>query len=379
MKKVLFVATVVKKHINAFHIPYLKLFKEMGYETHVCARNDFENKEDLEIPFCDKYYDLPFERSPYKVGNIKVYKQLKKIIDSNNYEIIHCHTPMGSVITRLAARESRKKGTSVLYTAHGFHFYKGAPIKNWLIYYPVEKWLSKHTDCLITINNEDFEIAKKNFKTKQIELVNGVGIDTHRFTPQSLEKKLKLREEYGYSEKDFLLISVAELNYNKQQDLLINVVYLLKNKIPNLKLLLVGDGELKEHYSLQVSELGLGENVEFLGYRKDVANLLALSDIAVSSSRREGLPLNVMEAMATGLPLVVTNCRGNRDLVADGKNGYVVDINDVETFGKRIEELYLSPNKRETFGQTSLKMIEDYKLINIKNKMKMIYSIYGKN
>lgn len=373
MKKVLFVATVVKKHINAFHIPYLKLFKEMGYETHVCARNDFDNKEDLEIPYCDIYYDLPFERSPYKLENIDVFKQLKKIIDNNYYEIIHCHTPMGSVLARLAARDARKKGTKVLYTAHGFHFFKGAPKINWLIYYPIEKWLSRYTDCLITINNEDFEIAKKNFKTKQIELVNGVGIDTHRFTPQSLEKKLKLREEYGYSEKDFLLISVAELNYNKQQDLLINVVYLLKNKIPNLKLLLVGDGELKEHYSLQVSELGLGENVEFLGYRKDVANLLALSDIAVSSSRREGLPLNVMEAMATGLPLVVTNCRGNRDLVKDGINGYVVGIHDVVAFSDKIEELYNSTHLRSRFSSASLDMIRSYSLDQVITDMKNIY------
>lgn len=373
MKKVLFVATVVKKHINAFHIPYLKLFKEMGYETHVCARNDFDNKENLEIPYCEKYYDLPFERSPYKLENINVYKQLKKIIDSNNYEIIHCHTPMGSVLARLAARDARKKGTKVLYTAHGFHFFKGAPKINWLIYYPIEKWLSKYTDCLITINNEDFETAKKNFKAKQIELVNGVGIDTHRFTPQSLEKKLMLRKEYGYTEKDFILISVAELNSNKQQDLLINAVYLLKNRIPNLKLLLVGDGELKEHYSLQVSELGLGENVHFLGYRKDVANLLALSDIAVSSSKREGLPLNVMEAMATGLPLVVTNCRGNRDLVIDGENGYIVGIHDVDAFSNKIEELYRSANLRSYFSSTSLGMIKNYSLDRVITDMKNIY------
>lgn len=378
MKKVLFVATVVKKHINAFHIPYLKLFKEMGYETHVCARNDFENMVDFEIPFCDKYYDLPFERSPYKFGNIMVYKQLKKIIDSNDFEIIHCHTPMGGVLTRLAAKEARQKGTSVIYTAHGFHFYKGAPIKNWLFYYPVEKLLSKYTDCLITINKEDFEIANKKFNTSHITMINGVGIDINRFIPQTDEIKINLRKEYGYSKKDFLLIYVAELSYRKHQDLVINSVNRLKNKIPNLKLLLVGDGELKEYYKNLVINLNLDNKVDFLGYRKDIANLMLISDVAVSSSRQEGLPVNVMEAMATGLPLVVTNCRGNRDLVLNNKNGFVIEIDDFESFSNKIEQLYMSTNLRNQFGKASLNMVESYSLENVISEIKKIYSNYLK-
>lgn len=376
MKKVLFVATVLKKHINAFHLPYLKLFKEMGYETHVCARNDFDESDDIEIPYCDKYFDLPFERSPYRMENINVYIQLKKIIDSNNYSIIHCHTPMGGVLTRLAARDSRKKGTKVLYTAHGFHFYRGASIKNWLIYYPIEKWLSKYTDCLITINNEDYNIAKKQFKSKNIKMISGVGIDNSKFTPQTLERKLKLRQEYGYSEKDFILIYVAELSYRKHQDLLIKTVSRLKNKIPNLKLLLVGEGDYLNNYKILVNKLNLEENVKFLGYRKDIPNLMLISDVAVSSSRQEGLPVNVMEAMATGLPLVVTDCRGNRDLVIDGENGYIVKMDDVEEFANKIEKLFISEQERLLFGQESLNLIEAYTLNNIIEDMKEIYFSY---
>ncbi|WP_423408385.1 glycosyltransferase family 4 protein [Heyndrickxia sp. MSNUG] len=376
MKKVLFVATVVKKHINVFHLPYLQWFKENGYETHVCARNDFDDVNDLSIPFCDKYYDLPFERSPFKIENLNIYKQLKKIIESNNYDLIHCHTPMGGVLTRLAAKSSRRNGTKVLYTAHGFHFFKGAPLRNWLIFYPIEKWLSKYTDCLITINKEDYQIAKSKFKTENINIVNGVGIDFNKFTPQTLENKIKIRRNYGFLEEDFILIYAGELSYRKHQDLLINAVLHLSNNIPNIKLLLVGEGELLEQYKQQVIQLGIKEKVKFLGFRKDVSNLMLIADVAVSSSRQEGLPVNVMEAMATGLPLVVTDCRGNRDLVIDGENGYVVGINDVESFAHAVEKLFFSKNTRYLFGQTSLNNVKAYSLSKVIGEMKRVYSKY---
>ena len=150
-KRVLFVATVAKSHINVFHLPYLKWFKDNGYETHVCARDDFDGEECI-IPNCDVHYDVPFERSPISVKNFKAYKELKNIINENKYDIIHCNTPVASILTRLAAIKARKKGTKVIYTAHGFHFFKGAPLLNWLLYYPIEKMCSYFTDALITIN-----------------------------------------------------------------------------------------------------------------------------------------------------------------------------------------------------------------------------------
>ena len=181
MKKVLFVATVVKTHIMEFHIPYLKMFKEMGWNTAVASRNDYENAEDCQIPFCDDYYNVPFERSPIKLSNLKAYKELKKLINNGDYDIIHCHTPVGAMLARLAARRARKRGTKVIYTAHGFHFYKGAPIINWLLYYPVERFLARYTDVLITINKEDYERAQK-FRAKKVCFVHGVGVDTSKFS-----------------------------------------------------------------------------------------------------------------------------------------------------------------------------------------------------
>ncbi|MFP3727376.1 glycosyltransferase family 4 protein [Priestia filamentosa] len=374
MKKILFTATVSQSHIKVFHIPYLKWFKEQGYEVHVASRGDNN------VPFCDEFFELPFERSPLKLNNLITYGKLKKIIDKNNYELIHCHTPMGGVLTRIAARKARKKGTKVIYTAHGFHFFKGASNLNWKLYFPMEKWLSRYTDCLITINQEDYEAAIENdFKAKQIEFIKGVGIDLDRFTPQNDEVKRKLRREYGYKDNDLILMYAAELSHRKHQDLLINVVSKLKNKFPNIKLLLAGTGDLELQYKKQVENLDLNTNVDFLGYRKDINKLMLLADIAVSSSRQEGLPVNIMEAMATGLPLVVTDCRGNRDLVTDGENGFIIELNDINSFVQSLEKLAKSSALRKSFGEKSLELTKEYCLEVIKEQMASIYALNCKS
>lgn len=368
MKKILFTATI-NKHILSFHLPFLKWFKEQGYEVHVAASG-----EEI-IPYSDKSFNIGIERSPFKINeNIKAYRKLKSIINDNNYSLIHCHTPMGGVLTRIAAKGYRKKGTKILYTAHGFHFFKGAPLKNWLLYYTVELWLSKHTDVLITINKEDYNLATQNkFKAQKIQLVNGVGVDLKQFIPQTIDLKARLRDDYGYNREHFILMYAGELSYRKHQDLLIDVVNVLKNKIPNIKLLLAGTGSLLEKYKNKVTEYGLEDNIEFLGYRNDISNLMILSDAAVSSSRQEGLPVNIMEAMGTGLPLVVTDCRGNRDLVINNKNGYVVGIDDVNGFAEAIKKLYDSEELRYQFRDYNLKKIEKYSIEKVMTEMKNIY------
>jgi glycosyltransferase EpsD len=185
MKKVLFTATV-DSHILQFHLPFLKMFKENGYEVHV-ATNGNEK-----IPYCDVKHVVSFERSPIKINNLKAIKQLKKICEKEKFDIIHTHTLMGSVVTRLAAKKARRKyNTRIIYTAHGFHFFKGAPIKNWILFYPVEKYLAKYTDTLITINQEDYELAKMKFnkRCKDIQFVPGVGIDEKKFDFEMTKKK----------------------------------------------------------------------------------------------------------------------------------------------------------------------------------------------
>lgn len=367
MKKVLFTATV-DEHILHFHLPYLKWFKEQGVEVHVASWGE------KEIPYADKKYNVPFSRSPWSLKNIEAYRRLKKIITANNYRIIHCHTPVGGVLTRLAAREARKRGIKVIYTAHGFHFYKGAPLKNWLLYYPVEKWLARHTDCLITINEEDYRLAlDKKFKALHIKKVNGVGVDLTRFSPQTEEDKKRLRREYGYKEENFILICVGELNDNKNQDLIIKSLAILKDNIPEIKLLLAGKGAKETAYRKKAEELAVDDYIDFLGYRNDIPNLLKIADLAVSASRREGLPVNIMEAMAVGLPLVVTDCRGNRDLVEDGVNGFVISLDDEKAMAEAILKVYQSHELRQRVRENSLKKVKKYSLDVVGEEMAEVY------
>lgn len=367
MKKVLFVATVTK-HINTFHIPYLKWFKEQGYEVHVASKGN-EN-----IEYCDKHFEIPFERFPLKKQNIKAYKQLKNIIDENKYEIIHCHTPVGGVLTRLAARKARKKyNTKVIYTAHGFHFYKGAPLLNWLIYYPIEKICSRWTDCLITITKEDYGLAKKKLKKiKQIEYVNGVGINTDRFDINiTKEEKNKLRKELEIGEEDRVLSYVAELNKNKNQIMLFEVTEKLVQEGYKIKLLIIGDGVLKESYKKYVEEKELTNNVLILGKRNDIPQLLSITDIYVASSIREGLPVNIMEAMYMGLPIIAKDNRGHRELVENNINGYI--INNCIEMQRKIEDSLMFEKKIKVFSLNNKKKMIKYTVKAIVIEMEKIY------
>lgn len=370
MKKVLFTATV-DSHINHFHLPYLKLFKENGYEVHVATNTD----EPIEN--CDVKHKISFERSPFKINNLKAIKQLKKILDKEKFDIIHTHTPMGSVVTRIAAIQTRKENnTKVIYTAHGFHFYKGAPILNWLLFYPVEKILSKYTDTLITINNEDYELAKKKFTKTNVEYVPGVGVDENKFNFEMTEdEKIKLREEVGCNKDSFILIFPAELSKRKNQGMLIKAMKELVQTNNNIHLLLPGKDSMNGKYQELAKKLNVENNVHFLGYRKDIPKLLKISDIAVSSSKQEGLPINIIEAMMCGLPIVVTNCRGNRDLVDEGKNGYLVEIDGVKQFEEYILNLYKKENLKEEFQRKEKENLKLYKLNNMICKFKKIYII----
>ena len=369
MKKVLFTATV-DSHILQFHLPFLKLFKEKGYEVHV-ATNGNEK-----IPYCDIKHIVSFERTPLKLNNLKAVKQLRKIINKEEFDIIHTHTPMGSVVTRLAAVKARRKyHTRVIYTAHGLHFFKGAPLKNWLMFYPIEKYLSKYTDTLILINQEDYNLCKRKFKKcKDIQYVPGVGIDEEKFNfKMSRKEKKELRESLGIKENNFVIIYPAELNWNKNQLMIIKVIEKLSKKYNNLKVLLPGVDSYNGYYQKIVKEKGIEDSIKFLGYRKDIPKLLKIADLAVATSHREGLPLNVMEAMYVGLPIIATDCRGQRDLIKEHVNGYLVGINDQDKFYECIEKIYLSKNENSKFGEESQYVIKEYLLDKILDKLKNIY------
>ena len=369
-RKVLFCATI-DIHFMKFHLPYLKWFKEQGWEVHVAA---FGN---LDIPFTDQKFHINIQRSPLNKMNIAAYHELKTIIDINSYSIIHCHTPMGGVLARLASRTIRKSGAKVIYTAHGFHFCKGSPLINWLLYYPVEKILSKYTDCLITINNEDYNLAANHcFKTAYIEQIHGVGVDIERFKPLNPIQKNEMRLAAGYTPNDFLMFYAAEFNENKNHSLLIESMNLVKHEIPNAKLILAGDGPLLKYCQRLAKSKKIDHMIDFLGYKNTIEGYLKLADLAVASSRREGLPVNVMEAMASSLPVLATMNRGHKELIQHEQNGYLVPLEDAVLYSKRMVQLYQSRALREQMGAVSLNKIRDYSIDRVSLELKQIYSRY---
>ena len=373
MKKVLYVATVVKTHIMEFHIPYLKMLKEKGWKTAVAARNDYENPSDCVIPFCDTYYDIPFERNPFKLGNIKAYKKLKKVINEGNYDIIHCHTPVGAFLTRLAAVDARKKGTKVFYTAHGFHFYKGAPLINWLLFYPAERLLSHMTDVLITINKEDYDRAK-SFKANKVVYVPGVGIDINKFGTSLIERNKK-RAEIGLNHDVFIILSVGELSVRKNHTVVLDALGELKKrgKLGDIQYVICGYGDLYAELKRKVSLLDLEDHVHFLGYRSDVSEICNAADLFVFMSLQESLPVALMEAMACGLPTICSDIRGNTDLIKSDINGKIVE-NTASAVADAIIRLKEDELLRLRYAQKARSTIKHFDLISVEAIMRDIYT-----
>ena len=350
--KALFSASV-SAHLSAFHVPYLEYFKEKGFEVHTAANGPNP------CPLSDIHYDIPFSRSPLSARNIECYRTLKKIIERNGYDIIHCHTPVVGVLTRLAARNARKRGTAVIYTAHGFHFYRGAPAVRSFVFRNIEKYLCRYTDRLITINEEDFEaVSRFRFKPGGYCKVPGVGVDGSRFYPQTAESKRASREKNGIGEDAFVLVFAAELSRRKNQKMLIEAAGLLKDRIPGLLLLLPGEGPARAEYGRLIEKYGLEKTVRLLGYRDDMDSLLQSADIAVSSALQEGLPVNVVEALCVSLPVVATRVRGHTDLISDGENGFLVD--SAKDMAGRILYLYENPEELSRLKGNARASARDY-------------------
>ena len=372
MKKsyILFTATITK-HILRFHLPYLEWFQQQGYETHVASLG----KE--KIPFCDRQFQVDFVRSPYSFGHRKSYKQLKSIISNANYTIIHCHTPMASIITRLSATSTRKSGTKILYTAHGFHFFKGASLFNWMFFYPIEKRLSAWCDGLITINNEDFEIIRKNGSQKtQYFLIPGIGVEQKRFKPVDERCKQKLREKNGFVAKDLLLVYAAEFIDRKNHLFLIRVAEKIKLTHPNVKFLFAGRGELHGEMIRLVDSNQLNDSIKFLGFRTDIDEVFQMSDIGISASKQEGLGLNLIEEMMCEKPVVATDDRGHREIVFQGENGYLFKQNSIQDFIDKIELVLQSSEHYQYLSKNAAKTSSRFELANSLDAMSRIYKLF---
>ncbi len=380
MKRVLMLASVASM-IDQFNMPNIALLQKLGYEVDVACNfiegntcSD-ERVAELKQKLQDMHvhcYQIDFARNIKHMGqNMKALWQVEALMKQNTYEFCHCHSPIGGVVARIAGHRTR---TKVIYTAHGFHFYQGAPVMNWLVYYPVEKMLSRWTDVLITINHEDYKLAKKKFKMKKLTYVPGVGIDTQREGLSQKEKEEK-RKELGIPQDAFLITNAAEFTPNKNQKTVIEAIEQLHN--PNIYFVMCGIGEKKAELEQYVKEHGLEEHIRFVGFRNDLHEILQTSDCFVLSSFREGLSVALMEAMAEGLPVVCSRIRGNVDLIKDGKGGILISPPKRDEYIKAFEKLYNMKN--EAFGQflhmgeINRKMIYIFGRKNVENHMKAIY------
>lgn len=350
MKKALLVAHT-SDFIPKFEMNDVRILQRMGYEVHyasnfnnVSYEMDKSHMEDIGI-VC---HQVDFVRSPYCFSKHKlVCQQLKELLEKEEYSILHCHTPVGAALARYVAGKYRKSGLKTIYTAHGFHFYKSAPLKYWLLFYPVERILAKKTDVLITINKEDFMRAKKfcRHKKTKVEYIPGVGIDIDYWSGKGLESGVKerirkeIRQELGVSDSEQMLLSVGELIPRKNHE---EVIRALKEKASlkntNYKYFICGQGVLWEYLQQLIEQLGLADKVTLLGYRKDIRELLYAADLFVFPSKQEGLPVALLEALASGVKVVASDIRGNRDLL--GLSVEELEQYDSRNVNRKMDEIY---------------------------------------
>lgn len=363
--KILYVTTI-SNTVNAFLIPHIKMLIEEGHQVDIAFNVQESIRNEIYEMGCRIYY-LKLSRTPLNIGNMKAYRELKKIIRDEEYNIIHTHTPVASAIVRMACKGIAN--SKIIYTAHGFHFYKGAPLKNWLIYYPIEKWLSRYTDILITINKEDYKIAKR-FKSKKIEYVPGVGIDLDKFSMAEMDKELKCKD-MNLPKEAFIILSIGELNKNKNHEVIIKAIAKINN--PRIHYIVCGQGSREDYLKKIIKKLGIENQIHLLGFRKDIDEICKVSDVFVFPSFREGLSVALMEAMANSLPVICSNIRGNVDLIKQREGGYLIKPNDIYGFSETIVELMSDKELRGKFGENNFTQIQNYSIKNVITIMKKIY------
>ena len=377
-KRVLIVASVVSfiEWFNKENVDYLN--KTRQCELHIACNFDYmeDTDEERTRAYIDKIksegvilHNIHFARSPFSSQNIDCYKQLKAIIDENHFDLIHVHTPTVSILTRLAARKARKEGTTVMYTCHGFHFHNAAPKKNWMMFYPMERMMSRFCDYIVTINKEDFNRAK-TFHAPNVRYIPGVGVNINRIHDCKIDKRAYKRD-IGVPEDCVLVLSIGEMIDRKNHEVIVRALAEVQN--PNVYYAICGKGPLREHLEQLANELGVGDRVKFLGFRKDIPELCNTADISAFPSRIEGLGLAGIEAMAAGVPLVSSNVHGILDYVIDGKTGYALNPEDVDGFAKAISKLADDENLRNEMASNCWNAVAPFE---IAYALRVMWNIY---
>lgn len=350
-----------------FLLPHIINLSENGYEVEIACsvvggRID-EIREKLN-GYIKKIHTVRLVRSPLNPIIFKGYGDVKRIIENGSYDIIWTNEPVMGVTVRLAAQKARKAGTKVMYMVHGFHFYKGAPLLNWMVYYPIERIMASKADLITTINREDYKRAQ-SFNVKRVEYIHGIGINTDRLTRS--ENAVNLRSELGLAEDDFIVISVGELNKNKNQKVIIKAIAQLND--PQIHYVLCGKGDQLDNLKKLIKKCSIESNVHFLGYRKDVVDICSQADVFAMPSKREGLPVASLEAMYCGLPLVNSNIRGLEDVTENGKSGFTCEPEDASAFAEGIRELKENVSFRKEAASNNFETVKKYCVSETKNEV----------
>lgn len=384
-KKILIVSTVPSM-IGQFNMDNIKILLKLGYAIDVASNfldcsvwplNKIETlKDDLE-QMKIRCIHINFSRGILAFHHhIEAYRQLKNLIKNNCYYMVHTHTPIASALVRFVFAKNNIN-TKVIYTAHGFHFFKGAPLKNWLLFYPLEKFLSRYTDVLITINHEDFYRAEKKFYAKNVKYIPGVGINIEKFSKCDIDRAVK-RSELNIKEDDFVLLSVGELSARKNQKLVIDALVEMKKKqgVEGIVYLIVGEGELYDSFLKRIKNEKISNSIRLLGFRTDINELCKISDCFVHTSIREGLGIAPLEAMASGLPLISTNVNGMKDYTEDGKSGCCINPHSMAEMISAVEKMKNDKNFRNSCSINNVKIAS---LFDIKKTNAIMENIYSEN
>lgn len=368
----------VASMIDLFNMDNIRILQEHGFKVDVVANfqggsiTSQKRVDEFKQELFDKgidVVDVPIPRSIFHFRKIiQSYRMVKKLVEERCYHIVHCHSPIGGVIARFACWNARKRGTKVIYTGHGLHFYKGAPLKNWLFFYPIERLCSYITDVIIAINQEDYR-REISWKTCKVEYVPGIGVDTAAFQNIVVDRS-SLRSEFGFSDGDFVFMSTGQVSKRKNHEVIIRALSKINDN--RVKYLIVGFGELENQLKLLVRELGLENRVVFAGYREDVNKLLHAVNAYAFPSLQEGLPVALMEAMAVGLPVVCSKIRGNIDLIEDGKGGYLYDAHDIEGFAEGMRRIVVEKNNH-TMGNINKNVMKRFDKSVVLQCMERIY------
>lgn len=370
MKKFLIVAHY-SRFLVQFELNDVRLLQSMGYEVHYATNYEHEDMYADAVRVIREHgvilHQIDFVRSPYNViANEKAYQQLKELMRMEQFDGIHCHTPMAGALARLAANATGTK--PVLYTAHGFHFYKGCPLKNKLIYQTAETFLARYTDAQITINREDFAAAQKFPLRGKAYYVPGIGVDVKKISSVQVDRATK-RAELGIPQDAFVFISVGELNENKNHSTVIRA--LARTDIPNSYYLICGEGKLKQQHFELAQKLGISEKVKLLGFRTDVSEILRACDCFVFPSFREGLSVSLMEAMAAGLPCIASRIRGNVDLLEESR--YLFEPADESTLCQLMQDAVNGVQVDQECAQNK-KALEQFDVKNVSECMRKVYT-----